>query len=342
MYNNTQQIVIETLRIFGVFLVLSLLDGCSSINTQHQWIGKVQLAESLQEKGQLNAASDEYERLAKNAPDPKLQRWVDFNRANLKYLQQGFDAAYDDFQRIHNAKIRDEYGAKSLYQIAVHTKNEQKYWDLLRLYPESYAAEKSLKYLTKKTESTNAWEPYLKKVGKLLDGEFDDFSDNLLLAQGRAFIKTNQPNRALDSFKTLVQHNNTSSLADNALWEIASLYQVNQQWEDAIQSYDLFEARIEDSYFMGTYTPHLVDDAIFEAGKISLLLLNDFEKSIHYFSKYLYYFPETILADDAMWYLSESYRLKGDFKNQKSTYKRLHKNHPESRFNRPPYNRLIP
>ncbi len=330
VYTNIGRMVIGTAWFFGVLFAQS----CATNTPKHAWISDGIKAQALQDRGEYEKARTIYTRLLSSPVDLEHSRWISYKLAQTDLKQGNEEKARVRATKIHNEKIIDEYGAKSLFLIAQIEKDDEIFWEVVSTYPESYAAEKSLKQLERLAETHSQRVDFAKRARHQIETKESSLEDNLLLSEARSYIANSQPNLALPILRELFHRDETESLADEALWEIAGIYRAAQQWQDALDVYAIFRGRIEHSFFVGTYTPDLVNDSIFESGMISLVFLGNYVLSISYFEDYLTLFPDSLLADDALWFLAESHRLSGNVEKRKDTLDRLAERFPDSRFRR--------
>jgi len=332
MYTNIGPMVIGSVWFFCAISML-FSQSCASTSARHQWIGAGIDAQTQHSKGDYDAAGERYGALLIDAPDEVHRRWIAFKLAELAKDQGDKDLAKSRAKAIHSENIEDEYGAKALFLWAQIDDKDALFWEVISTYPESYAAEKSIKHLMKTSQSPDAKRAFITGLHSARKKNPDSsLVDNLYLYEARGEYELGEANEAMALYRDLFHWDEEGSLADDALWEMAAIYRDAQQWEDAIAVYALFVDRIESSWFVGAYTPHLVDDSIFESGRISLLFLSDYKQAIQYFERYLEHFPEGILADDAMYLVSEAYRLLENPKAQRETVDLFKTTFPDSRY----------
>ncbi len=328
-YINLRRLVIGTLWFFCVFFAQS----CASTTDYHLWIGDGIDAQNMHDRGEYDEAEAIYQRLLSSSPPNKeKRRWIQYKVAELAKDRGDAGLAKTKASAVHAEKVIDEYGAKSLFMIADLDQDDSAYWDVISTYPYTYEAEKALKYLEAKSLTNSQKLDFAARLRRQIDSKDSSLVDNLLLSEARTYISLSRPNKALPILRELFYWDERASLSDDALWVMADLYRSAQQWKDALDVYAIFRSRIDSSWFVGSYTPHLVDDSIFESGRIALLFLGDYTLAASYFDDYLILFPDAILADDALWFLAESYRLSGDETKKDETLTRLNESFPDSRY----------
>lgn len=297
--------------------------GCSSNRPVHVWTDEAIAAEGLQDRGELEAAAQAYERLLQTAPDAERRRLILFNQAELAERQGDEALALSSYARVYEEARVDRFGARALLRAADLRASDDSsgeeaalpMWrEVIRRYPDEVAAEDALDRIIEHHAEAGRHEALIAELEGHYEAVGDSLlGDNLLLRAALHHDQVmGQPDAALDAFRRLLRDHPDGPLADDALWEMAAIYREHQRWAPAVALLERLTSDVDSSWFVGSYASDWVDDGIFELGRIHLLHLGDHERAIAYFERFIADYPDATLTDDAAWHLVEARRLQGD------------------------------
>ncbi len=292
-----------------------------------------------QYEGRLDDAESEYERLLDDPPNVDKRRWLEVNLGHLAVERGDEETAKRRFAAVYADDRVDEHGANALYAVAKLAPKEhavEARLAVMKRYPNQVAAEFALQEIVGLHRADKQFEA----LESLLAGMCVTLADSALgdnLWFERALVlhtELNEPDAALDAYRELFARYPKGPLADDALWEMASIYREHQLWEPAIVLLTRIADDVETSWFVGSYDSDWVDDAIYDVAWIKLVYQSDYDGAARWFRRYLKAYPDGILSDDAAWNLVEAHRLRGDEPGYWAAMTRFLTDYPESRYAR--------
>lgn len=185
---------------------------------------------------------------------------------------------------------------------------------VVETYPDSglapQAVRRAVQWLERLGESERAL-ALLVELEERLRGT--DVGDNLLYHQALLHERAGRWEPALELFERMAElyPYPNSSLFDDAMWRAGNLALERGQPERALGYLRSLTSRREDSLGTGSYYTEWTDDAQLLIGRILLEQLGDRRGAAHAFEE-LATFPDSVLADDGLYWAARVYGMEGD------------------------------
>ena len=326
-------------RLLFVLLCLCAALGCSNLRPEHIWDDRYIEATARHDEGAYEAASAHYAQLLKHAPDEDAARLIRYRQALLAQDTGRKEQALKAYRALYEADVVDEHGARALSKASdLVTQQDQRAQLKQRLaarYPQTIDAEHALEWLRHWARQQGTSEQYLSWL-RQLQPKFkgSDLEDHALFTQALVLEEDlKRPDDALAQYKAVYDSDPQGSLADDALWRMASAYEALGKWKSALVWLERVSQDNETSWFIGTYASEFADDARLRMGWIYKNKLKDYDRAAKQYRVFLEEFPDSRLADDAAWQLVELKRLSGaeDYARARAQFL---KSYPHSRFAR--------
>jgi len=137
-------------------------------------------------------------------------------------------------------------------------------------------------------------------------------ADTILFAAARIYRKDRAAGQALALYDRVWADHPKGELADDALWEAAQILEEQERWTDALDRYRRLLATRKDAFFVGSYNSVHLDDAQLRVGQIKLEHLDDARGALEAFATLRDDFADSILRDDAQFWIAQIHLRQGD------------------------------
>jgi len=323
-------------------VVASFASACSSRRFVHVWDERYVEAARAHDRGEYEEAEAHYEQLLKHAPNDETRRLALYQIAMLAEDRGDLDGAIERYEAIWSEDVRDEHGARAASRVVVieDERGANERADELRAmiiarFPEHIPAERALRELGRAARASGeqvAFAAYLEEVIAASAGT--DLEDYAMLMLGRLrYGELGDVEGAVAVLEALVELDAEAKLADDAIWEIATIYRETEQWEPAVEQLRRLVGNYQgESYFIGDYNSEWADDARFDSAEILASELGRGDEAISEFELFLKEFPDSRRRDDAAWRIVEIRRELANQRRYKRALERFVRDFPESRY----------
>lgn len=323
--------------------MVTLASACSSRRFIHVWNERYVEAARAHDRGEYDDARAHYDQLLKHAPSDETRRLALYQMAMLAEDRGDIDEAIERYTAIWREEIQDEHGARAASRAVVIEQERHGARDradelrvmIVTRFPEHIPAERALRELAGAAKASGdvvAFEAYLEEVIAACAGtDLEDYA-MLTLARWR-YHECSDTQGAVDVLEALVALDENAKLADDAIWELATIYRETEQWELAVEQLRrLVKGYQGESYFIGDYNSEWADDARFDSAEILAKELGRSEDAIAEFELFLKEFPDSRRRDDAAWRIVEIRRGLANQRKYKRALQRFVRDFPESRY----------
>ncbi|MBA2662601.1 MAG: tetratricopeptide repeat protein [Bradymonadaceae bacterium] len=319
-------------------LVFGLL-ACSAGRPVQRWNEDFLQAARLQDQRQFDEAEQHYVALRARATTDGQRRQIDFELANITLRRGDKDGALAAYKAIWDSPVKDSVGGRALHESAriVAEKDLERALLLHRTviteYPEHVAADFSLSVLRIHYGRTKEHHVLLELLDALYAVVAPSSIANHILFTRAVLLETElrDEDGALETYTRLYRGCDGCSLGDEALWQMAQIYVRRQHWQPAITILEALAARVETSWFVGTYNSPRAGDSRYQLGMICMLHRNDYDRASEHFELYIKTFPHNVETDDAAWHLVQIERLRGQTNAYQQGLLAFEKHYPDSR-----------
>lgn len=334
------------LSALGVWISL-LLTGCSMTRPVELWTDEALAVRQLEDQGELQQADERYADLLANPPEGANLRWLKFRRAEILRQTNQPQKALQAYEALWTDDLRDEWGAKAMYQAALlHDQlgqPTQAFGLLLKTifrYPNEVSAENAMHDVARRLEDTPV------SLNNLL-ADMTPYLDHTLLAGNIRFLRAQILDQRLGRideaamlYREIYVDFKDDGMADDALWEMTNIYRRVQAWKPAVQNLQILANSMETSWFVGSYNSPWVSSAIFDLGTIHLLFLDDYDTAITWFELFTDEFDDSLRAPEAHFQIAEAHRLKGQDAAYRKQLRHILDTYPDSKWARRAQTRL--
>ena len=274
-----------------------------------------QLAEYHYSKSRDSRAAALFQQVAERYPKSLLAPRAALRRGQSLLRSYAFLPAVDAFEKFLQDYPRSEYSpdaalglAQALTAEAMLERSVQAYHDVMVRYAGSAADQEAEKALAE-----------LRANGV----EVAEMSPEELFERGRNLFRTNQHDKAVETFKKMLEREPDSSNRPEALFRSGvSLFNIGRRGEAAV----LLDKMVRD-YPADQRTP----EALYWLGR-SYSKLGDGERAVKTLAKILDRFPDSDWADDALFLTGNIYREAADMKKALQFYGQLTQEYPDSKY----------
>ena len=319
--------------------------GCAAPEEQTRWESDILAAQRLHDRGELSTAEARYQELLERADDAEDRRYVRLQMARLTADRGETERALEDYRAIWSEPIDDSHGARALHEASRLVEEKQEDPEraramrrkLIRRYPESAWAERSVESLADHYATRESWDTLASEFDELYaDVRETPLAGHLLQTVGEILWRRGgRPDVALPYFLRVIEDHADGLAVDDAEWAAGQIYLRRQEWERAVPVLRQLAERVDASWLVGTLNSPHASKARYQLGFIHMTFLDDYAEAIDHFERYLADFPRNRRADDSAWHLSQAHRLAGDRSEYRRALKRLIEEFPESRFVEP-------
>ena len=325
--------------------VSSTILGCAAPEEQTRWESDILAAQRLHDRGDLSTAEQRYEELLERADDAEDRRYVRLQMARLAADRGETERALEVYRAVWSEPLDDSHGARALHEASRLVDERQDNPEraramrrkLIRRYPESAWAERSVESLAEYYADREAWEALQSEFDQLYaDVQTTPLAGPLLQTVGETlWRRAGRPDAALPYFLRVIEDHADGLVVDDAEWAAGRIFLRRQQWERAVPILRQLAKRVDASWLVGTLNSPHASKARYQLGFIHMTFLDDYAEAIDHFERYLADFPRNRRADDSAWHLGQAHRLAGDRGGYRRALKRLIEEFPESRFVEP-------
>jgi tetratricopeptide (TPR) repeat protein len=131
-------------------------------------------------------------------------------------------------------------------------------------------------------------------------------ADDILFAAARIYLRQGDREQARRLFDRLWRADSRSPLWDDALWQAGQILEQQRRWSEAIDRYRRLVASRKQAYLVGSYNSVHLDDAQLRIGLIRLERLADPRGAIAALQTLRDEFRDSILRDDAQWWIARA------------------------------------
>ena len=213
-------------------------------------------------------------------------------------------------------------------------KGYRQLWHIVMNYPQTSAATLSLSALTKLTAKTNP-SAFYNQLGSVLTLlAHTNIADNILMVMAEISNKTfHQSQTALAHYSQIISFYPQSTFLDDALWYSAGItYQQNLFKRTAQYYHQLLTLRRLPVWLQKYPSSQWADSAQQNLGLLYRDKLNQPEHAIKAFTALIQNYPHSVLQDNALWEIANTWDALGDSKQACLTLTELKKQWPRSKF----------
>jgi len=339
----------DTLRLVTVTLLsvtVFVATGCRT--TQQTWNQRALRAEALHSDRELDRAEEKYRTLLDEAsPESRDARSIHRRLAELELDRDRPETAIEHLQRAWRGHD-DEVAASAHFRTGeVHDawldqseRAESLWFDVLAGYPNSATAEKTAEMLARRFAKRRRPEAFASRAEEIHDAIADGMvADNLMFWVARGYQLAHDSARTSDAtpaaeqwYRRLLRRHPQSSMADDAHWELAQLYESRQSWRRATDHYRSLAQMYRPSWLVGSYSSPYASRSRYRLGLIHLLFTDDYSAATDQFNQYLQDFPTLRYADDSAWHLAHIERLRRNPGDYRQKLRRFIDDYPQSRY----------
>lgn len=328
--------------VVGLLVWLVSANGCAAKEHEVQWESDILEARRIHDRGEYSTAETRYRELLESADSTEERRYVRLQLARLAADRGETEEAIERYREIWRKAIDDSAGARSMYEASrlVIEKlgrpgdGRSMKRRLIRRFPDSSWAERSIEDLVAYHARREAWEALQSEVDSLYeDVRETSVADHLLQTAGEVLWQDGgRADAALGYLHGVFERHPDGEAVDDAEWAAARIYMRYQNWEDALPVLRRLADRVNASWLIGTFNSPHASKARFALGRIHLLFLDDYAEAIDHFEQYLSDFPRNRRADDSAWHIAHAHRLAGETDAYRRALTRLVEDFPESRY----------
>ncbi len=338
-----------TLRLLTLTLIfLSFVAATACRTTQQTWNQRALRAEALHAERELDRAEEAYRTLLDEAsPESRDARYIHRRLAELELDRDRPETAIEHLERAWRGHD-DEVAASAHYRtgevydawLDQSDRAESLWFDVLTNYPNSATAEKTAEVLARRFAKRQRPEAFASRADKIHDAIADGMAaDNLIFWVARSYqLARNSTDTtaaipaAEQWYRRLLRRHPDSSMADDAHWELAQIYESQQRWPRATEHYRSLAAMYRPSWLVGSYSSPYASRSRYRLGLIHLLFTGDYSAATEHFNRYLRDFPTLRYADDSAWHLTHIERLRRNPDDYRQKLRRFIDDYPQSRY----------
>lgn len=335
----------ETSRLITVALLsISVFAATACRTTQHTWDQRALRAEALHSDRELDRAEKKYRTLLDEVPPASRDaRYIHRRLAELELDRDRPETAIEHLRRAWRGHD-DEVAASAHFRTGeVHDawldqveRAESLWFDVLAHYPNSATAEKTAEVLARRFAKRRRPETFASRAEEIHESIADGMAaDNLMFWVARSYQlapNSSHTTAAERWYRRLLRRHPESSMADDAHWELAQVYESRQMWRRAIDHYRSLAEMYRPSWLVGSYSSPYASRSRYRLGLIHLLFTGDYSAATDQFNRYLRDFPTLRYADDSAWHLAHIQRLRRKPDDYRRKLRRFIDDYPQSRY----------
>ena len=322
-------------------LVLTALTGC---NRALEKPDVLPWSDAFIEAGRLSGDErrDALRKLIETAPSEERRRRAQFDLASFELRHGDKDVGREIFKSIIAADGSDRIASRSRYELGrmafevdqdPRAGEEMLVATILETAPWA-GADLALEYLLRHHSRAQTLPLFAQELESLAGEQKENrLAARLYLERGKIIgAIPGRANDALQAYRLAFQRCPDCAASEDALMEMAEIYQRFGQPAAAIQALTIVANRTQRSFFVGTYSSHRASEARFTLGSIAMDQLEDYEKARDHFERFLRDFEGHIRTDHVAWRLVLLERETGSPRAYRRALERFVSEYPYSRF----------
>ncbi|MCD6499923.1 MAG: tetratricopeptide repeat protein [Deltaproteobacteria bacterium] len=329
---------------FGAFvLLLSGLAGIWTACSPHRLPAEFRRGMAAEEHGRLDEALRHYEHVFHSGKRLEDRAAAGIRRAGILRRMERFRKAVDAYLAVEAGPGRGTRdGARGMYRAAgilagpLHQERRaMRVWkNVVARYPDTVSAEDALARIVAWYRGHDAVPALLSYLRATLRRSPDKaVTVHVLWESARIEQKVlHRPARAVRLYEQVYRLRPRGALADDAMIAAARTWRRLQRPDQALVWYKRLLGTKTASWIVGSYHSEWLDDALFELGQTYLDDLGRIGRAKDAFRKLVKDFPDSVLRDDALWWVCLCDLRQGHAAWARKALANLVRRFPESRF----------